>query len=250
MKKWFELNPSLFHELKCSVEKKYPTLVVLIEDDNVYIRGNLFLYSLDGREMDHYLIEINILENYPNSIPIVREMGARIPRIADRHINPEKGNACLFLPDERYKYYPPSSTIVDFIEGPVKSFFLWQTDFDLNGSKSSFGARGHNTLGRYEFYCEELKTKDIYIIKRSLDYITAKKLKKHWKCYCGSGKELRYCHINKLVDLRAKILRNDAKCSLVEIEKVKLELARRILETSRNKCSGLKMKFWAFMITE
>lgn len=236
MKKWFESNPSLFHELKSSIKKKYPTLVVLIEDGIVYIKGNLFLYSLDGREIDYYLIEIKIPENYPKSIPSVREVGSRIPRVIERHINPEKGNVCLFLPDERYKCYPPGSTIVDFIEGPVKNFFLWQTDFDVNSGKSSFSARGHNTLGRYEFYCEELKTKDIYVIKKFLDYITAKKLKKHWKCYCGGGKELRYCHINKLVDLRAKILRNDAKRSLVEIEKLKLQLERHILETSRNKC--------------
>lgn len=242
MKKWFELDPSLFQELKSTIEKKYQTLHVSIEDSIVYIKGTLILYSNDGREIDHYSIEIKITENYPNSVPTVKEVGGRIPRVADRHINPEDGSACLFLPDERYKCYPSGSTIVDFIEAPVKSFFLWQTDFDLNSNKSSFGARGHGSSGIYEFYCEELKTKDIYVIKRFLDYITAKKIKKHWKCYCGSGKELRYCHINKLVDLRAKILRNDAKHSLVEIEKVKLELERHMLETSRNKRIGSKEK--------
>jgi len=217
MRPWYVANLEAFHEFQRSVESKYPTLRVVVKNDVVYVRGGLILEAPDGRELDRYSIEIQIPDDYPKSVPIVREVGGRLPKVADRHFNPADDTACLFLRDERYKYYSQGSTIIDFIEGPVKDFFLWQTDYDLNKGKSSFEGRGHGVEGIIEFYSEKLKTKDISVIVKFLDYLTAKKVKKNWKCYCGSGKQLRYCHIDKLNNLRAKILRHDAKKSLAQV---------------------------------
>ncbi len=217
MRPWHVANPETLQKFQRSIDRKYPTLRVLVKNDIVYIRGGLILEASDGRELDRYSIEIQIPHNYPKSVPIVKEIGGRLAKIANRHFNPGDETACLFLPDERYKYYPRGSTIIDFIEGSVKSFFLWQTNYDLNGSKSSFEERGHGVEGIIEFYSEELKTKDKSVILKFLDYLTAKKVKKHWRCYCGSGKQLRYCHIDKLNDLRAKISRDDVKNSLARI---------------------------------
>jgi len=217
MKPWYVANPEAFQGFKRAIDGKYATLRVIVENDIVYIRGGLILEAADGRELDRYSIEIQIPDDYPRSVPVVREIGGRLPKIAERHFNPADGTACPFFRDERYKHYPQDSTIIDFIEGPVKSFFLWQTDYDLNKGKSSFGGRGHGVEGIIEFYSEELKTNKLPVIERFLNYLTAKKVKRNWNCYCGSGKQLRYCHIDKLNDLRTKILRSDAKESLNQI---------------------------------
>ena len=181
MRPWHVANPEAFQKFQRSIHRKYPTLRVLVENDIVYIRGGLILEASDGRELDRYSIEIRIPHNYPKSVPTVKEIGGRLPKIPNRHFNPGDEIACLFLPDERYKYYPRGSTIIDFIEGPVKSFFLWQTNYDLNKSESSFEERGHGVEGIIEFYSEELKTKDISVMLKFLDYLTAKKVKKNWK---------------------------------------------------------------------
>lgn len=222
MRDWRITNTDFFQKFKEAINNKYKTLHILIEDDTVYIRGTLFLDSADGRELDHYSIEIQIPHNFPKGLPIVREIGGRLPKITDRHFNPVDETACLFLPDERYKYYPEGSTIVDFIEGPVRSFLYWQSDYDLNKGKSSFGERGHADKGIIEFYAEEIGISDKAVIIKLLDYLTKKKVKGHWNCYCGSGKQLRYCHFDKLKDLRKKILRDDALKSLERIKSTKM----------------------------
>jgi hypothetical protein len=222
MKPWHINDPQAFQELKRQIESKYATLCVFVENDVVYIRGGLIIEAPDGRELDHYSIEIQVLDNYPKGMPIVREIGERLPKNPDRHFSPD-GTACLFLEEERYKYYPQNSTIIDFIEGPVKSFFLWQTDYDLNNGKSSFEGRGHGVKGIIEFYSEELKTNNISIIYRFVDYLSAKKIKVNWKCYCGSGKQLKDCHLGKLQDLRTKIARGVAKKSFNQIKAERLK---------------------------
>jgi hypothetical protein len=118
------------------------------------------------------------------------------------------------LREERYKYYPQGSTIINFIEGPVKDFFLWQVDYDLNKGKSSVGERGHGVKGIIEFYSEELKTSDLVVIRNFLSYLAKNGVKGHWDCYCGSGEKMRNCHFDILLNLKSKISYNIAKRSL------------------------------------
>ena len=223
MKPWYNANSKLFQELKSSIANVYPTLCAQIENGIVYICGNLILYTPDGKELDHYTIEIELPTNYPQHIPIVRETGRRLPKISDRHFSKTgtqtEETACLFLPEERSKYWPMGSTIIDFIDGPVKDFFLWQTDYDLNDGKSRFGARQHADKGIIEFYKEEIGSEDKTVIKTLLEYLTKKEIKGHWLCYCGSGKKIRDCHINKLKELGSKISCDDAMKSFEVMEK-------------------------------
>jgi hypothetical protein len=222
VKRWHIINPNLYQDVEQSINKAYPSLHIYIEDEIVYIRGNLVLRALDNREIDHYAIEIQLPDNYPVGVPIVKEVGGRIPKNSDRHfskVGTTEEAACLFLPDERFKYWPLGATIIKFIEGPVKSFFLWQTDYDLNNGKSTFGQRGHGINGIIEFYSEEIGTNDKGVIIRFLEYLVKNEVKGHWLCYCGSGEKMRNCHFDKLKELRAKILTDDALKSLAFLRK-------------------------------
>lgn len=206
MKKlWFLRNPELLYEIKDLVLRHYPTLHVIDENNKIYLRGSLYVFDLDNKiEIDRYSIEIELPDDYPKAIPLIRETGDRIPKIIDRHFIPETGTACLFLFDERYKFYPEGSNIIDFIKIPVYNFFLSQTYFDLTG-KWLFGERGHGANGILEYYSEELRTRDVHIILKFLEYLSKVSIKGHWACFCGSGKVMRNCHYNKLVEMREKI---------------------------------------------
>jgi len=213
MKPWHIKDPQAFQELKRQIESKYATLCVFVEKDVVFIRGGLGIEAQDGREVDHYSIEIRLPDNYPNKgIPIVKETGGRLPESLDQHL--PYGIACLFLRDERYKCYPQGSTIIDFIEGPVKDFFLWQVDYKLNKGKSSIGERGHGVKGIIEFYSEELKTSDVVVIRDFLNYLSKQEVKGHWDCYCGSKKKMRDCHFDILLHLKSNIPCDVARRSL------------------------------------
>jgi hypothetical protein len=225
--------------MKNQLRKEYPFLHALIENKQFYIRGSLFIFDIyKNKKIDRYSIEIKIPQNYPESIPIVKEIGARLPKTIDRHFFPFDKSACLFLRDERYKYFPPGSSIIDFIKGPVENFFLSQTYFDSTG-KWLFGERSHGSDGIIEFYSEELGTDKYQAIKIFLEYLSSKKcIKGHRDCYCGSGKKLRDCHLTKLIDFRSKISPEDAKKSLIMI-KMNWNEFYNLLEDKLNKWNGI-----------
>lgn len=217
---WQIKNPALYGEIKDSIASTYPSLHVLSENNLIYIRGTLIINIPEtDKELDRFSIEIIFPPDYPKRIPILKETDGRFPKIADRHFN-ANGTACLFFRDGRFKYYPDGSTIIYFIEKLVKNFFVWQIDYDLNNGKSTIGGWGHNVEGIFEFYYEILNTKNPKNVLKFLEYHTSKHLKKHWPCYCGSAKQLRFCHLHNLTDLRSKILRSDALLSLKMINEL------------------------------
>ena len=154
MEKWYITNPKLLEDVKKSVRENFPTLNVLVENDIVYIRGVLLL----PEGIDEFIIEIELLEDYPKSVPIVRETGGRIP-YGKRHVFTH-GDCCLFVREETWKHYPKGTTIIDFLNKVVVPYFLAQAYFEITG-KWLWGERSHDIYGIIESYKEELKTNDI-----------------------------------------------------------------------------------------
>jgi hypothetical protein len=117
------------------------------------------------------------------------------------------------LPDERWRAWPVGSSLVDFLDGPVRNFFIGQSLVE-RGDPWPFGQWGHGIDGIREYYEDLLATSDTDVIRRYMECLSAKKIKGHWPCPCGNGKRLRDCHMDALLDLREKIARKDALASL------------------------------------
>jgi len=212
---WYIKNPVLFQQIKDDVTKNFPMIVTYIKESRVCIRGNLQLFDKQAKIIDQFTIEIELPKTYPKGLPVIRELNGRIPRIADRHVNPN-GDLCLFVPEEKWKYYPDNMPIVDFIKGPVSSYLLGQSYYEQIG-KYPNGERPHGAKGIIEVYSEILKTSDLEIIKTFIVYLSKEKAKGHWLCYCKSGKKLRNCHLNQLIEYRGKIEPPIASNSLVNL---------------------------------
>ena len=178
---WYKVNPALFEQMKSEVNSIYPNLHFYPQGDAIFIRGS-FPIIHEGWVPDRYSVEIRLLPDYPNSIPIVKEVGGRIPWTADRHMLRD-GKACLFLPDERWKVYPPGFTLLDFLKGPVHNFFLGQSLFEL-GQPWPFGQWEHGAEAIQKYYAGLLGTSDIFMILKYLEYLSKPKLKGHWDCPC------------------------------------------------------------------
>jgi hypothetical protein len=216
---WYKNKPEVLKELINQLSINYPTLHVVIICNVVHISGSLLLNDpASGREFDRFGIDIILPENYPNQIPKVRETEDRIPKTIFRHFMSD-GSACLFFRDEQYKYYNKNTKIIDFIRIPVYNFFLSQSYFELT-EKWIFGERPHGKGATWDFYSEELGVYDINTIGRFLVMLASEKLDILHKCYCGSNKQLINCHINKVVQMRKNIPRNDALFSLKEISEI------------------------------
>jgi hypothetical protein len=202
-KPWHKSNPELFGRTKQETEKNFPELRLVVENDTVFLRGS-FKIEEDGETLDRYLIEVQFPDDYPDAIPIVCEIGGRIPRTADRHIsNPKTGEICAVVPEE-WLLRPDSASIQCFLSGPVRNFFIGQSLVE-QGKPWPFGERGHRAQGLYEAYAELLGVSDPESIRRYLDLLSRDPIRRHWDCPCGNGKRLRDCHLEFVRTLQKKI---------------------------------------------
>jgi len=209
---WHRENPILYEREKSAVEAHYPDLRFAANGDFVCIHGS-FPVTFELQVLDRYSVEIQLARDHPTSLPIVREVGGRIPHHEDRHLNARDGTACVLLPDERWRIWPADAPLIDYLNGPLHSFFLAQSLVE-HGDPWPFGQWSHGAVGIMEFYTELLGTKDIRVVAAYLDYLASKEIKGHWPCPCKSGRRLRDCHMKFLMELRAKIARKDATNSL------------------------------------
>ena len=168
MKTWHEKAPKYFSQFENLIEENYPDFRILNKNNIIYVKGRLLLKSQENKSKAGYNIEIEIPNNYPKSIPKIRELNGAIKKVPRQHFNRD-GTACLFVKDEAFKYLNNKLTIIDFINGPVKDFFISQHYFSLTG-KWIYGERGHGDKGIIEFYKEEIGTEDKNVIIKLWGY--------------------------------------------------------------------------------
>lgn len=201
----------MFGKTKQEIETNYPELRLVVENDTVFLRGS-FKIEEDGETLDRYLIEVEFPDDYADSLPIVREVGGRIPRIEDRHVYNSKGEICAIVPEEWF-LRPNSDSIQNFLSGPVRNFFIGQSLVE-QGKPWPFGQRAHRIPGLYEAYAEILGVSDQESINRYLDLLSRDPIRRHWDCPCGNGKRLRDCHLEFVRDLQKKIQPSIARRAL------------------------------------
>ena len=63
----------------------------------------------------------------------------------------------MLLPDERWRVWPPGTSLLTFLTGPVRSFFLAQSIVE-EGEPWPFGQWAHGAKGVLQYYRELIKT--------------------------------------------------------------------------------------------
>lgn len=212
---WYDRDPSIFEREKREVQAEYPSLHFYREGDRMTVRGS-FPLRHGGKDLDRFQIEVQLPRNRKDDIPVIRETGSRIPRLNDNHINDLSGDICLFVPEERWRIFPVGSTLLDFLNGPVRNYLLGFALKEL-GERWPFGERPHGPAGIVEFYSELIGTSDRRVIRDYIQCLSKKSFKGHWPCPCGSGKKTRNCHASQIQDLRKKIPWNYAMKSLQQL---------------------------------
>ena len=176
--------------------------------DNNTLQGELFI-----TDNDSYCIEISNISRFPNSFPLVRELGGRIPQKADRHIYPKEGYCCFTTPiKEKVLLNRHIKTLNDFIAEIVIKFFLNNSFYEING-KYATGEYSHGTMGIIESYQEITKIKDINSLIVFLTMIIdGNKSDRNERCLCNSGIKWKNCHLRIFEELNLiekSIIKND-----------------------------------------
>jgi hypothetical protein len=195
-------------DLKKTLRDYYPTLSAVRENGTLLIRGQFPIVS-EGEVLDRFQIEIEVPRDFPDAVPILRETGERVPPVPDRHVN-SNGEACPLVPEEWMILPKEQRTIIHFLQGPVRNFFLFQSFAD-RGLEWLAGQRDHGRPGLLQAYGEMLGVSDSAAIPKYLDYLGRKEIKGHWDCPCGGGKRLRDCHRDQIRGLQHRIPRWVAK---------------------------------------
>jgi len=208
-KAWYRREPELYKEIWKAVQDTYPELSFIERDSDVLVAGYYVLFE-GSQVYDRYLIEVEMPTESPKGLPIVREIGGRIPRESDRHME-AAGKACIVLPDAFWYEHPKGMSLLDFLDGPVRGFFAGQSLIEL-GIKDPWpvGQWGHVHVGIIDFYSGVFGTKDPEVICRYLNLLKRGTIKTRRPCPCGSGIMLQKCHLELINALRSRIPRDVA----------------------------------------
>ncbi len=201
---------ALYDQIRKDLAAHFPTLHLFTGPGGTgaEVRGTFPVLGEGGRVLDTFQVRIKLPPGYPRELPITWETGGRIPWISDRHIDAD-GTACVLLPDERWRVFPVGAAFLQYLRGPLHSFFLSQVAFETDG-KWPFGEWAHGENGVIELYTELLGTSDVITIWRFLRTLAQTPLDLTAGCPCGSPRRVRDCCRRKIEELRRKVPRSDA----------------------------------------
>jgi hypothetical protein len=217
MRPWHLRNPECFWREREEVELAYPELRFSTVTERVQISGTFPIRDVEGI-VDRFSVLITLLPDYPESLPVVHETAGRIPHDIDRHML-SSGEACVLLPEDRWRSWPKGSSLVYFMSGPLRNFFLAQALVE-RGDPWPFGEWRHGLDGMRDYYREVFGTEDVVQASGFLECLASKKAKGHWNCPCKSGRRLRDCHIDLVRALREKMPRSEAVKALQHLKNV------------------------------
>jgi hypothetical protein len=225
MTDWSMRKPEL-DQIRADLRSHYPNLHTFINHDGfAQIAGAFPIHDAQGKELDRYSISILLPHSYPKDLPIVYEVGGRIPYNSDFHINPD-GSACVLIPEDRWRCFPEHAPFLQYLDVPLYNFFLSQTYYAEYG-QWPFGQWSHGSQGVSEYYRHLIGSENDQTLHRFLYILKKNNLKKHYDCPCGSGLQVKKCCLIKIKDLRSKILPSSASNALLILNFDKLKIPYR-----------------------
>ena len=118
-----------------------------------------------GGPIAEFDIEVILSRRFPAKEPRVFEIGGRIPRDQDRHIN-QDGDCCITI-WEHWLATTEKHSIAAFLNGPLHQFFLGQYLFEKTG-KWPFGEYPHGEEGLQEAYADVLVVPNLTYSSRTV----------------------------------------------------------------------------------
>ncbi|MDD3078457.1 MAG: SEC-C domain-containing protein [Paludibacter sp.] len=206
MNKQFEL------ELQ-SVIEKYPDLSIRKKTDGSgYLKGILNIPDDLGRIAGSFSIEIHSTSTFPYRYPKVYEVGGDIPIEADWH-KYDDNSCCLTVEQKELIDCHYGIILIHFVEKIVIPYFANQIYRKATGHY--LNEYPHGLYGIKMFYSDLFGSHDINFWKTCvINCFTKGKFERNHKCYCGSGKKFKHCHLpieEKLQMLGKEKVMNDLK---------------------------------------
>ena len=177
--------------------KYYPKLKIYKTEG--IVKGGFDIINPNTKKvLETYELQISFPSDYPQSkLPIVKELGKKVPRTKDRHIS-KNGIFCLTTPLKEFLICRNGISFKKFLDEILLPFLATQLALS-SGWLNEFpqGEYGHDHVGIYETYTEYFDTENIETIISGIKMAMARN-QRNRLCYCGSGKKLKKCHIRQI----------------------------------------------------
>ncbi len=145
---------------------------------------------------DEFDVELHIPSTYPEDLPLVREIGYRIPR--NFHVNLDDNTLCLAAPIAIKMHFSKDKTLLGFI-GNLAIPFFYNFLYQQKHGSLILGELSHGTEGILEFYREYFHLTNDAAIIEFLRILAHHAYQGYSDCPCNSGEKLRVCHGRKVL---------------------------------------------------
>ncbi len=166
------------------------------KNDGLIVEGKLYFNAkTDGyREIeDFYKIRIRIANNFPFTIPEVEEIGNKIPRKEEYHINPDN-TLCLGSPLKLLLLLNKNKTLEGFVEYCLIPYLYGVSLKIQDGTKLVFGELAHGKKGIINEYEKLFAVKGKNSVKQVIKMLSMKKrIANKQQCPCGCLSRLGKC---------------------------------------------------------
>lgn len=164
-----------------------------------YVRGKLKFSRTHLKQNieDEYSVEMLIPQDYPLVLPTVFETGDRIPRDFHQY---QDGSLCLGAPLATKQKFRKRPSLLGYVEECVIPY-LYSYSYKSKFGKMPFGELSHRGKGILEYYQDVFSVRDTRRVRRFLQILAGGNYRSHLRCPCGSGKRLRSCHGELLLEL-------------------------------------------------
>lgn len=184
-------------QIRQDLENRHP-LLFLNEENGKFVVSGIYDLRHSGQFISKYQLRIELPADYPESIPQIYEVGNRIPRILDNHIN-NNGTLCLGVTEQIWMELQGKFELLPILDKHVRTFLLGVTN-KLEGKGWPIQTRSHGAAGLCEFYGELIDSSCPVQVLQLIVLLLGKAPKGHWQCPCGSDRNLRNCHGKRILE--------------------------------------------------
>ncbi|OWJ93212.1 hypothetical protein B6S59_17425 [Pseudomonas sp. A46] len=164
---------------------------------------------------DSFQLHLKISRRYKEQLPLVYEVGERIPRDGNHHVNPD-GTLCLGAPIRLHKILGKNFSLMEFVERCVVPFLYSISIAEAGHQRFQFGELAHGVGGLIDDYLKLFGCSSREALKRYLHTLMLKKRRANKQhCPCNCGRKLVKCRTHRvMVDMRGVIPRGVLKETL------------------------------------
>lgn len=183
------------------VKSQYNGLHLTRDKNGEYSVNGILAFSASYTDItieDNFEIFINIPKRYPSIPPSVKETGGRIP--SEFHVNPGINTLCLGAPLEVKKNFFKNKTLIGFVDLLLIPF-LYSYSYYEKKNRMPFGELRHGARGILDYYKELFQTNNTQVILNLLNLLISNSYRKNSPCPCKSGKSIKECHADILIDI-------------------------------------------------